>query len=144
MDLDLDWIYRDGEMERMRAEQKETLVKGLDFSAEKGKEEMARMREGMAELLDERVGDCVLGTFILNSVQVAEVKEQLHQQLGQVEAQLVAQKKVILDKKELKNEMIISTGQENETRLDELNYMMEERLAGLQRGLTDQIDGVTG
>ena len=86
-------------MERIRAEQKETLVKGLDFSAEKRKEEMARMREGMAELLDERVGDCVLGTFILNSVQVAEVKEQLHQQLGQVEAQLVAQKKVILDNK---------------------------------------------
>ena len=40
--------------------------------------------------------------------------------------------------------MILSTDQENETRLDELNYMMEERLAGLQRGLTDQIDGVTG
>ena len=50
-------------MERMTAEQKETLVKGLDFSAEKGKEEMARMKEGMAELLDERVGDCVLGTL---------------------------------------------------------------------------------
>ena len=44
----------------MTTEQKETLVKELDFSAEKGKEEMARMREGMAELLDERVGDCVL------------------------------------------------------------------------------------
>ena len=53
-------LYRDGELERMTAEQKETLVKELDFSAEKGKEEMARMREGMAELLDERVGDCVL------------------------------------------------------------------------------------
>ena len=37
----------------------------------------------------------------LNSVQVAEVKEQLHQQLGQVEAQLVAQKKVFLDKKRI-------------------------------------------
>ena len=34
--------------------------------------------------------------------------------------------------------------QENETRLEELNYMMEERLNGLQRGLSDQIDGVTG
>ena len=44
----------------MTTEQKETLVKELDFSAEKGKEEMARMREGMAELLDERVCDCVL------------------------------------------------------------------------------------
>ena len=53
-------LGRDGELERMTAEQKETLVKELDFSAEKGKEEMARMREGMAELLDERVGDCVL------------------------------------------------------------------------------------
>ena len=51
---------RDGELERMTTEQKETLVKELDFSAEKGKEEMARMREGMAELLDERVGDSVL------------------------------------------------------------------------------------
>ena len=28
--------------------------------------------------------------------------------------------------------------------MDELNNMVEERLAGLQRGLTDQIDGVTG
>ena len=38
-----------------------------------------------------------------------------------------------------------STGyQENETHLDELNNMVEERLVGLQRGLTDQIDGVTG
>ena len=53
-------LGRDGELERMTTEQKETLVKELDFSAEKGKEEMARMREGMAELLDERVGDCVL------------------------------------------------------------------------------------
>ena len=34
--------------------------------------------------------------------------------------------------------------QENDTHLDELNNMVEERLAGLQRGLTDQIDGVTG
>ena len=42
---------------------------------------------GMAELLDERVGE-------IETVQVAEVKEQLHQQLGQVEAQLAAQKKV--------------------------------------------------
>ena len=71
----------------MRAEQKETLVKELDFSAEKGREEMARLREGMAELLDERVAE-------IDPVQVAEVKEQLHQQLGQVEAQLAAQKKV--------------------------------------------------
>ena len=39
----------------------------------------------------------------------------------------------------------LSTGyQENETHLDELNNMVEERLGGLQRGLTDQIDGVTG
>ena len=85
-------------MERMTAEQKETLVKELDFSAEKGKEEMARLKEGMAELLDERVG--ADETIILNSVQVAEVKEQLHQQLRQVEAQLVAQKKVILSRRE--------------------------------------------
>ena len=41
----------------------------------------------MAELLDERVAE-------IDPVQVAEVKEQLHQQLGQVEAQLAAQKKV--------------------------------------------------
>ena len=50
-------------MERIRAEQKETLVKELDFSAEKRKEEMARLREGMAELLDERVGDEKFGTL---------------------------------------------------------------------------------
>ena len=43
----------------MTGEQKETLVKELEFSAEKGREEMARLKEGMAELLDERVGDCV-------------------------------------------------------------------------------------
>ena len=54
--LALDWIFRDSEMERRAAEQKETLVKELDFSSEKGKEEMARLKEGMAELLDERVG----------------------------------------------------------------------------------------
>ena len=63
LDLDLDWIGRESEMERIRAEQKETLVKGLDFSAEKRKEEMARLREGMAELLDERVGDEKFGTL---------------------------------------------------------------------------------
>ena len=60
----LDWIGRDGELERMRAAQNETLVKELDFSAEKGREEMARLREGMAELLDERVGNCVPNIFV--------------------------------------------------------------------------------
>ena len=42
---------------------------------------------------------------LLQLFQVAEVKEQLHQQLVQVEAQLSAQKKVILRKKELRNRM---------------------------------------
>ena len=42
---------------------------------------------------------------LLQLFQVAEVKEQLHQQLVQVEAQLSAQKKVILRKKELRNIM---------------------------------------
>ena len=60
----LDLIGRDGELEQMRAAQNETLVKELDFSAEKGREEMARLREGMAELLDERVGDCVPNIFV--------------------------------------------------------------------------------
>ena len=60
----LDRIDRDGELERMRAAQNETLVKELDFSAEKGREEMARLREGMAELLNERVSDCVQNIFL--------------------------------------------------------------------------------
>ena len=88
----------------------------------------------MAELLDERVGE-------IDPVQVAEVKEQLHQQLGQVEAQLAAQKKV---SKGWEVEWLSTGSQENETHLDELNNMVEERLVELQRGLTDQIDGVTG
>ena len=50
-------LGRDGELERMKEEQKETLVKELDFSAEKGKEEMTRLRGGMSDLLDERVGE---------------------------------------------------------------------------------------
>ena len=80
------------------------------------------------------------------------MKEQLERQLGHVEAQLAAQKKVsfmltvnlLYCFQRLKLFLSLSTDQESETRLDELNYMMEERLAGLQRGLTDQIDGVTG
>ena len=32
-------------------------MKELDFSAEKGKEEMTRLRGGMSDLLDERVGE---------------------------------------------------------------------------------------
>jgi len=70
---------RDRELERLTAEQKDTLTKELDSSSEKNKGEMIGLRDGMAELLDERV---------------AEVKEQLQRQLGQVEAQLAAQKKV--------------------------------------------------
>ena len=48
----------------MTAEQKETLVKELDCSAEKGRAEMTRLREGMAELLDERVGGRVQNIFV--------------------------------------------------------------------------------
>ena len=68
-------------------------MKELDFSAEKGKEEMTRLRGGMSDLLDERVGE-QCSQFGLNPFQVAEVKEQLERQLGHVEAQLAAQKKV--------------------------------------------------
>ena len=68
-------------------------MKELDFSAEKGKEEMTRLRGGMSDLLDERVGEH-FSQFGLNPFQVAEVKEQLERQLGHVEAQLAAQKKV--------------------------------------------------
>ena len=57
-------FFRDNELERLTAEQKETLVKELDCSAEKGREEMKRLREGMAELLDDRVGDCVPNIFV--------------------------------------------------------------------------------
>ena len=39
-------------------------MKELDCSAEKGREEMKRLREGMAELLDERVGGRVQNKFV--------------------------------------------------------------------------------
>ena len=42
----------------MTAEQKDTLTKELDASSEKNKVEMVRLRDGMAELLDERVRVC--------------------------------------------------------------------------------------
>ena len=42
----------------MTAEQKDTLTKELEASSEKNKEEMVRLRDGMAELLDERVRVC--------------------------------------------------------------------------------------
>ena len=53
--LDLCHLIRDRELERLTAEQKDTLTKELDASSEKNKEEMVRLRDGMAELLDERV-----------------------------------------------------------------------------------------
>ena len=91
-------LIRDRELERLTAEQKDTLTKELDASSEKNKEEMVGLRDGMAELLDERVrvffSSVFSGAIALNKYQVAQVKEQLQRQLGQVEAQLAAQKKV--------------------------------------------------
>lgn len=97
--LDLCHLIRDRELERLTAEQKDTLTKELDASSEKNKEEMVGLRDGMAELLDERVrvffSSVFSGAIALKQIyQVAEVKEQLQRQLGQVEAQLAAQKKV--------------------------------------------------
>ena len=101
--LDLCHLIRDRELERLTAEQKDTLTKELDASSEKNKGEMIGLRDGMAELLDERVRVCQTkffssvfsGAIALKQIyQVAEVKEQLQRQLGQVEAQLAAQKKV--------------------------------------------------
>ena len=42
----------------MTAEEKDTLTKELEASSEKNKVEMVRLRDGMAELLDERVRVC--------------------------------------------------------------------------------------
>ena len=56
--LDVCHLSRDRELERLTAEQKDTLTKELDASFEKNKEEMVRLRDGMAELLDERVRVC--------------------------------------------------------------------------------------
>ena len=56
--LDLCHLIRDRELERLTAEQKDTLTKELDASSEKNKEEMVGLRDGMAELLDERVRVC--------------------------------------------------------------------------------------
>ena len=56
--MDLCHLIRDRELERLTAEEKDTLTKELEASSEKNKEEMVRMRDGMAELLDERVRVC--------------------------------------------------------------------------------------
>ena len=48
----------------MTAEQKDTLTKELDASSEKNKVEMVRLRDGMAELLDERVRVCQTKFFL--------------------------------------------------------------------------------
>ena len=42
----------------MTAEQKDTLTKELEASSERNKVEMVKLRDGMAELLDERVRVC--------------------------------------------------------------------------------------
>ena len=56
--MDVCHLIRDRELERLTAEQKDTLTKELDASSEKNKEEMVGLRDGMAELLDERVRVC--------------------------------------------------------------------------------------
>ena len=56
--MELCHLIRDRELERLTAEQKDTLTKELEASSEKNKEEMVRLRDGMAELLDERVRVC--------------------------------------------------------------------------------------
>ena len=51
----------------MTAEEKDTLTKELEASSEKNKVEMVRLRDGMAELLDERVRVCQTKFFAVFS-----------------------------------------------------------------------------
>ena len=65
--MDLCHLIRDRELERLTAEQKDTLTKELEASSEKNKVEMVRLRDGMAELLDERVRVCQTKFFAVFS-----------------------------------------------------------------------------